>query len=260
MSELSTAASDAARMNTALDRAVSPDRYGSYLGAAGQDAELARRLYVWDRDVATAVLADIAIVEVALRNAMHRVLSQQYGPRWYESIDLDERSQRQISGAWDQVNKARKLDPTNPKTPGRLVAGCSFGVWVNLLDTGGHAGKQPRRKHVDYEQMWRTCLHTAFPGGRAEASLVGNQFTRSWTHSVAKTVNVLRNRVAHHEPVHNGYPLPGQIDPITRRTRRLTVADGLDNYLKLTRMIDRDLADWISGNSTVRSILSSKPQ
>src|ERR1700730_16675886 len=194
----------------ALDRAISTARYASFLRAAAQDKDLARRIYVWDRDLATAILADLAIVEVALRNAMHTALTNSHGPFWYEHIALDDRSQGQIVRAWAYLDNPVQNDYA---TPGRLVAQCTFGMWVNLLDAGGYAGKAPWRRQADYEDLWRTTLRSAFPGGRAEArnDIDPNaRFTRAWVHSVAKTVNVLRNRVAHHEPLHNGFPLPGQ--------------------------------------------------
>lgn len=29
-----------------------------------------------------------------------------------------------------------------------------FGFWVNLLDEGGYVGEVPRRRKVDYNQLW----------------------------------------------------------------------------------------------------------
>ena len=260
MTSEAEAAGEAARLNAALDRAVTAGRYSTFLRAAGQDPDLARRLYVWDRDLATAVMADIAIVEVGLRNAMHRALSSTYTARWYQTLDLDTRCERQITTAWASAKKSGDLHPGDAQAPDRLVAGCSFGLWVNLLDTGGTVGSEPRKRKIDYETMWRASVHTAFPGGRTEAAAAGKQFTRTWTHGVAKNVNVLRNRVAHHEPIHAGYPLPGQRDATTGRPRRITVADGLSHYLTLARMIDRDLADWINAHSTVQTLLQTRPR
>ena len=249
-----------ARRASALVRAISTPRYASYLRAASQDSDLARRIYVWDRDLATAILADLAIVEVALRNAMHAALTITYGPAWYEQIPLDDRSKGQITRAWSYLVNPKQGDPT---TPGRLVAQCMFGMWVNLLDAGGYAGKAPRRSHVDYESLWRSTLNKAFPGGRAEARRDPDPnatFTRTWVHSIAKTVNVLRNRVAHHEPLHNGFPLPGQQASQQQPARRLTAAEGIDSYMKLARMIDRDLAEWITCNTRVPQLLADRPQ
>ena len=244
------------RRANALVRAISTPRYASYLRAAGQDDDLARRIYIWDRDLATAILADLAIVEVALRNAMHTALSTTYGPAWYEQIPLDDRSQGQIAGAWRHLVNPIQSDPA---TPGRLVAQCMFGMWVNLLD----AGKPPRRSHANYEHLWRSTLNTAFPGGRTEARNDADpnaRFTRAWVHSIARTVSILRNRVAHHEPLHNGFPLPGQQTGQHQQTRRLTAAEGIESYMKLTRMIDRDLAEWIAHNTRVQQLLADRPR
>lgn len=42
--------------------------------------------------------------------------------------------------------------------------------------------------------------------------------------------------------------------------RRLTAAEGVDAYMKLTRMIDRNLAEWISENTRVPDLLANRPQ
>jgi hypothetical protein len=75
-----------------LHHAISPDRFGTYRAAARGDDDLARQLYVWDRDLAVAVLRDIAILEMALRNAMHLTASAQWGIHWYadRSVILDD--------------------------------------------------------------------------------------------------------------------------------------------------------------------------
>lgn len=254
-----TPAQAQARRTAALDQAISTPRYGSYLHAAGQDKVLARKLYVWDRDLSTAILADLAIVEVALRNALHTVLTNAHGPEWYQNIDLDDRSLKQVERAWGYL---RNPVQGHPLTPGRLIAQCTFGMWVNLLDAGGYAGRDPRRVHADYEQLWRSTLRSAFPGGRVEARKdpdTNARFTRTWVHSIAKTVNVLRNRVAHHEPLLNGFPLPGQRSG-QQQPSRLTAAEGVEAYMKLTRMIDRNLAEWIVDNTKVTALLAARPQ
>lgn len=242
---------------TALEHAISSDRYASYLAAAAGNPHLARELYVWDRDLAGAIMADLAIVEVGLRNAMHHALTNEWGAFWYEcaDVELDDRSCNQLATAWNHLPRAVRNNPTGPDVPGRLVAQCTFGFWVNLLDAGDHAGRSPRRYRTDYEKLWRPALRKAFPGGRVEVANDPDpaaRFVRSWTHGVAKRVNVLRNRVAHHEPLHNGFPLPGQ-------HARRTPAQAHDDYLKLARMIDRDLAEWIRQDTDVPDLLNDRP-
>ena len=123
----------------ALERSITPTRMGPYLAAAGGDAERASRLYLWDRDLAVAFLGDLAILEVALRNAMSRQLEIKWGAEWYknQAMPLDDRSMATLSTAWKRI--------TGPKTSGRLVAQCMFGFWRGLLDKGDHTGREPRR-------------------------------------------------------------------------------------------------------------------
>jgi len=63
----------------ALTRAISTDRLTGYRNAAAQRGCDVLELYVWDRDVAAAAIADIAILKVAMRNALSRQLEQLAG-------------------------------------------------------------------------------------------------------------------------------------------------------------------------------------
>lgn len=224
-----------------------------------------------------AFLADIAILEVALRNALHEAATVAWGSHWYSEahVALDERSCRQLSTAWGQLPKSVKNRPTDSDVPGRVVAQCMFGFWTNLLDSGSHIGNPPRRVAVDYEELWNKAFKHAFPGGRIEARARRNAliaelpqtpdrqaeivrlkqevaFTRNWVHGVCKNINDLRNRVAHHEPLISGFPLNGQ-------SRRMSAAEGHEEIRSLTRMIDHKLATWLDNNSTVPSILQQRP-
>jgi hypothetical protein len=234
----------------ALDRAISPDRLGTYLGAAGGDAARARALYVWDRDLAAALLADIAIVEVALRNALSDALTRMHGPDWYtKPLGIDDRTRDQLAGAWRRLPAARR-------TPGRVVAQVMLGFWVDLLDAGGPTGRAPQVWTANHEDLWRAGLSKAFRGGRAVARATGAQFTRSWTHGQVKVVKVVRNRAAHHEPLVGGVPMPGEHQAARPR---ITVLEGHETCLRVLRMIDRDLADWVAADSSVPAVLGRRP-
>lgn len=230
----------------ALDNAVTPIRMGTYLSAAGHDPTLARELYVWDRDVAAAFLADIAIVEVALRNAMDAQLVANFGPEWYSTdIGLDSPSRSKLAQSWDRLPQARR-------THGHLVASLMFGFWRGLLEPGGYVGKEPQRFHFSHEGLWNCALSKAFRGGRLIAAAEGSQFTRSWTLGLVSIVHAVRNRAAHHEPFVSGFPLPGQ-------QVRLQVQDGHDACIKLAAILDRNLADWIKSTSTLPALIGGRP-
>ncbi|MGZ0069675.1 hypothetical protein [Microbacterium arborescens] len=260
-----------------LNTAISPPRFATFLSAAAGDVALAHRLYVWNLDLSVAVLADIAIVEVALRNAMHDAASRVWGSHWYQSTDvlLDERSEGQLSRAFGYLHKSIKQRANDADVPGRVVAQCMFGFWVNLLDSGDHVGRAPRRRRADYNVLWETAFKHAFPGARLEARAQRKileakipdgpdraaqvarlrqevAFNRTWVHGICKNVNGLRNRVAHHEPLINGLPLAGQ-------GQRITAAEAHGQVLMVARMIDRDLATWLDTNSKVPALLANRP-
>lgn len=87
-----------------LDQAITNIRMSTYLASANHDPVYARSLYVWDRDVSVALLADIAILEVALRNALNEQLVLAYGNEWCRrDIGLDERSRSDLANAWSTL-------------------------------------------------------------------------------------------------------------------------------------------------------------
>lgn len=240
-------------------------RLATFAAHTRGSADKALDLYMWDRDLSAAIFADIAILEVALRSSLHNAASEAWGQSWYLSIDMDSRHLRQIKDAWSRLPRAIKDDPHRSDVPGRLVANCMFGFWVNLLDEGGYVGEVPRRRKVDYNQLW-PVFKRAFPGGGPEAREIRTRrsastghpvhepgFSREWTHSVCKTVNDLRNRIAHHEPLVNGFPLKGQ-------NQRLTAAQGYEECLRLARMIDAGFGDWFARQSKVPHVLARDPR
>ncbi|MCX7540399.1 hypothetical protein [Corynebacterium antarcticum] len=230
----------------ALDRSIGPVRMGTYVAAAEGDSDRARALYLWDRELAAAFFADLAILEVALRNAMSARLKDEWGCEWYRNPDmpLDDRSLNTLSTAWQRI--------TGEKTADRLVAQCMFGFWRGLLDAGSYTGKKPRRIKCDYEVLWRGVLDKAFPGGRALARAENQRWNREYAFAVVSRVNELRNRVAHHEPLINGFPLPGQ-------RVRVTAREAHEDTMHLAAMLDRDLHTFLSRRSRVREILDAKP-
>jgi hypothetical protein len=232
----------------ALDKSVAPARMGTYLAAAGRDADGARALYVWDRELAVAFMADLAILEVALRNAMNTQLVARWGPQWFSRMDvaLDDRTSRALAEAW------RRSAPH--RSPDRMVAQCMFGFWRALLDKGDHVGAEPRRVRCDYEQqLWRGVLDKAFPGGKAQASRDGQRWNRSYALAVVSRVNDLRNRVAHHEPLINGFQLTGQ-------HARRTAQQAHEDCMRVAEMLDRDLASLLSATSKVPTVFALRPK
>ncbi|WP_218018442.1 hypothetical protein [Nocardia amikacinitolerans] len=70
-----------------------------------------------------------------------------------------------------------RLRPMNQESRDQIVAGLSFGFWSGLVG----------RK---YEQLWRDCLHRAFPNSSGQRKQVS---------SAIEGVRKFRNRLAHHD-------------------------------------------------------------
>lgn len=230
-----------------------PERLATFLDAAPTGSpEEALALYLWDAENAAAFMRDLAILEISLRESLHRAATEAWGTHWFRLIPLDDRSEKALARAWAYLPAHLREDPLGDDVPGRLVANCTFGFWTNLLDKGGHRGTGPRRERVDYDENWR-ALRRAFPDGRNEAARQRTlhpdraneiNFSRAWVHSVCKRVNDIRNRVAHHEPTINGFPIEGQ-------GARLTITEAREEILVLARMIDSAFGEWLDNSSQV---------
>ncbi|WP_125610837.1 hypothetical protein [Specibacter cremeus] len=86
-------------------------------------------------DETAAFLADTAILEVALRNALVTRLEVLYGHRWFEvDAGFHGPARDKLQTAWGAL-------PSRQKTPGHLVVRLMFGFWKGLLEPGGYAGR-----------------------------------------------------------------------------------------------------------------------
>ena len=171
-----------------LETALSHERLSTYLGAAGGDRERAIRLHAWNTAVSAAFYGPLQGLEVALRNAMHRRLAERYGPEWYDhpGAGLDRGAEGRTAGARSELAR-----DGHGEDPARIVATLSFGFWVSLLGPGGRTEAGHK---ANYEMtLWRPALRGAFAH---RATL-----TRRQAHHPLNALRILRNRIAHHEPV-----------------------------------------------------------
>ena len=145
-----------------------------------------------------------------------------YGLRWYDNpaIGMAPAALRLVGDAKDTLAKSRK-----PVDPPRVVAELSFGFWVSLL------GRGPSGRYET--TLWRPAVHRAFPHIRS---------LRKHVHAPLDSLRVLRNRIAHHEPIF---------------TRHL--AADYARILTVIGWICPDTAAWIDHHSTVHALLTTRP-
>ncbi|GAA5073122.1 hypothetical protein HNP84_009264 [Thermocatellispora tengchongensis] len=203
-----------------IAEAISAERFAPYLAASGHCRERALRLYAWNMEISGAILGPLHLLEVTLRNAMHRELTALAGRAdWWHSpaVPLDVTSSEKIDAAKRTI-AALHMTPT----PGRVIAELSFGFWTTLLSS----------RHAYEMRLWRPALHQAFPAYRGP---------RRPVHSDLYHLRRLRNRIAHHEPIH----------------QRHLAADH-SSILRLLGYISPEAATWAARNDRVPEVLARR--
>lgn len=200
-----------------MERVLSAGRFSTYLRAADEDGEKATRLYAWNTAVCAAFYGPLQALEVALRNAMHERLAERYGAEWYDNAEvrLNDKHREQVEEAKTRLRQTGKA-----VTPPHVVAALSFGFWVFLLSSSYD------------ETLWRFALYKVFP--RAEA------VQRKEVYERLMKLLVLRNRIAHHEPIF--------ASPLRRRYRQI---------LEITGWISPFKRDWVVAHSRLEEVLDT---
>lgn len=164
----------AARMST-YDNAV----------AAGQ-ARIRRalKLYMWNAEVAGAFLLPLHLCEVAVRNAVADAIAAQYGSNW----------------PWVTAFQSSLLSPSTGYNPRGDLAKARYGT----TSTGKVI---PEVKFVFWQRLftsrydnaiWNHQLMAVLPGANAAA---GVPAVRTRVFNDLDRIRLLRNRIAHHEPI-----------------------------------------------------------
>lgn len=240
---------------------VSEQRLKPYLEYSYDDQQIAMLLYELDRRLSAEIFYEIGILEVALRNAVDRYLTSVYGYAWVSNLALpiDQRTTENFHEAWDSLPADRRREnmEVNGKLKGRVLAASMFRTWSNLFDKGGPSGHPAPRDRADHDLIWtEQALKFVFPGAARIAGRAGAKSDREWTHRQIKEVHVLRNRIAHHESLIDGYPLPGQEPTENSNPAKRSATEGLNACRTLAKMIDANLARFLSENSAAENLLA----
>ncbi|WP_198950542.1 hypothetical protein [Kineosporia sp. A_224] len=201
-------------------------RMESYLRAAGGGLGPAFARYEWNVDVSAAFLGVVGSAEVVVRNALDAQLSAWARARhgeetWFDVLPLDVQGRATLTKARDRASGRGR----RPESAGRVIAELPLGFWRYLVA-------------VRYlTTLWVPALHAAFRDGpadlRARRRLVERHLDR---------LHFLRNRVAHHEPVH----------------RRDLLADHRA-ALELVGWACPDSSAWLAARSTVEAAVERRP-
>lgn len=212
---------------------LSQHRYDKYLAMASGNHLLALEIYAWNSELSSAILHDLAHVEVAVRNALDAELAPafpdwatQSAPGWLRLENGTQRvrlRQQRLNNDGLKLLRGAQRDIGASATHGMVIARLSFGFWQFLIT--------PRARE---STLWTPYLHKAFPRGTARAD-------------VAKYLDSavsLRNRLAHLEPVASAS---------TSVTRRL------EDMHSLFKLVAPEVYEWITDNSDVTEIIDRAP-
>lgn len=163
---------------------ISRARLSSFLRETGGDVTTAIRLYEWNAHLSASVFELLGHVEVVIRNAMHQELahwnSEKFGnSNWFDNHHglLMPKAMSDIAVANERLKRRNR-----ERTGDRIVSELNFGFWRFLLT------KQYKTT------LWPTALKNAFPN--LESGGMESLGAR------LASLHGLRNRIAHHEPIH----------------------------------------------------------
>lgn len=160
-----------------------------------------------------------AALEVGLKNSLHRELSAQASsPSWWRHLQFTGGDDDLIDKALDEIEKRKQ----NIWTPGHVVAELRFAFWVGLLANRNHA------------RFWEAGLVNAFPHYPTTRR-------RDYLHESFERLRLLRNRAAHHEPIH---------------ARDLMIDHEL--MCELAGYIDPDLQMWIKTHTRLPTVVAGR--
>ena len=202
-----------------VERHLSAPRLATYVRATGGDLDRAVKLYLWNAAVAGALWEVLGHVEVVLHDALtarHQRLDR--AGQWYDdpARELSQHARDDISRARQRLQRADA-----PLLPGKVVAELGFGFWRFLLA--------------------RRYTATLWPALRPAFQYLPGSDRRLLEAPVAR-LHVLRNRVAHHEPLLS--------EPL------------IDRYIDLLDVVGYvhpQLRTWLDSHNRVRTALDARP-
>lgn len=208
---------------------ITQRRFEEYVVAANHDAAAARELYEWNIAVSSAFFELISHVEVALRNAVDKILkplevteSARVAIRhgwWFASpAFLTEHDLDFHRTAWRHLGSKANGAPRD-----KVLSSMTFGIWDAVFGPS-------------YEQLFRRHLVYAFPNR-------GAGFKRETVQKNVLALRNLRNRIAHHQAI---FDLP--------------LEERYEQAMDLLRWIDPALEQWVSRLCRVKGLLDDRPQ
>jgi hypothetical protein len=162
-----------------LEKHFSAARLGRYRASCGGDETRAARAYVNNMLLAEAMMPMLNVLEIALKNGIHRRLSALYSRSdWWEAWNGDPAFTWQLQEVASAKAKLKRR--AEAATSDKIIAELAFGFWSSLFN-------------VQFQSVLWKDLRLVFP------RCPKLQRKRHTISSALNQVRDLRNRVFHHE-------------------------------------------------------------
>lgn len=229
-----------------LERVISEPRAARYLRSTEdpttRQADPSAALVLYERNtwLSGAAWTTIVDVEVALRNVVSNAISAHHDTirpghlRWYDNPSwmapgkpFTSQTEKALRSAMSRAKDPGPIAGPSRPGAGRVVAELTLGFWRYLLIA--------RYEH----SLWNPSIRQCFP---ALGHLSGAD-SRKRVYAVVESLNYVRNRVAHHEPIYEPFRIPGH-------TSLVDTGQTLTDAIELISWNDPAAAAWIAERRT----------
>lgn len=168
-----------------LESALSKERLDTYREILPPNTSFIELIGLYNANTAIseALMGSIQIMEISVRNSIHRKLAKDYGVEWYigNKIGLDKAGNQLVQRLKNRYQSVPKFASSEALSQ-KIISELTLGFWTNLF----------RRQYED--PLWRKTLRSAFPH-------VGGPLTRGQVYQYLDKIRRLRNRISHHEQI-----------------------------------------------------------
>lgn len=211
-----------------LQTVISAPRFYKYVIATTGNQPRAADLYGWNARVSAALLLPMHFAEIAGRNVVADALVQVYGADWPWNPTFVGSLPFPHGGYRPRTDLSKIAGPVKRRDTGEVVAELKFVFW-QMMFTSSHQAR-----------VWDNRLAGLLPHspvGMSEAAL------RHRVYGDLEVIRKLRNRVAHHEPIH----------------RSPSLGRDLNRMLDLIDLRCTATGQWVRKMEDVSALLPTKP-
>ena len=174
---------------SAFENVMSSKRMRRYLNACDGDKRKAQTLYRLNLRISQEMFTVISCYEVALRNAIDKIMKASLGSDWLRDAILPGGifDNPLFSGTTRIMHKAyNELITKGKYSCSKMLSAMEFGIWKYMFSA------------PQYRATGRRLLQI-FPNKPKSSAVM--QYNNQYIYNELDAVNRLRNRIAHHEPI-----------------------------------------------------------